>query len=58
MCRMVVEYLVGPGSLQHYPSLVDDFMAYQDSLEDAIAKSAVLPKWLAKHAVRGGVACM
>mmetsp|Transcript_37539 Transcript_37539/g.58635 ORF Transcript_37539/g.58635 Transcript_37539/m.58635 type:complete len:302 (-) Transcript_37539:119-1024(-) len=38
--------------------MVDEFMIFQDELEEAVAKAAVLPKWLAKPLFLSPVAAM
>ena len=47
--RISVERLIGPGVLRAAgAAFLDAFMAFQDQLEDATAKAAVLPRWLAR----------
>ena len=47
--RISVERLIGPGVLRAAgDAFLDAFMAFQDQLEDATAKAAVLPRWLAR----------
>ncbi|CAK0905005.1 unnamed protein product [Prorocentrum cordatum] len=38
------------------PDFIERYIAFQDQLEDAIAKGVVLPRWLAESAVLGPVA--
>ena len=45
--RATLDEFVSPLLLQKDPRLLADLMAFQDQLEDAIAKSAVLPRFLA-----------
>jgi sterol 14-demethylase len=46
--RATVERLLGLTFLEHGgPQFVTDFSEFQDALEDATAKAAVLPRWIA-----------
>ena len=57
--RISVERLIGPGVLRAAgAAFLDAFMAFQDQLEDATAKAAVLPRWLARPLIlrRGAAA--
>lgn len=47
MLRAMIERLLGPALLlEAGASLIDDFMAFQDALEEAIAQASVLPRAL------------
>jgi len=48
MLRMTLTFAVSPAILRLYPALMDEYMHFQDKLEDAIAATAVLPKALAR----------
>ena len=45
--RATLDEFVTPQLLQNDSLLLTDLMAFQDRLEDAIAQSAVLPRWVA-----------
>jgi len=45
--RATLDEFVSPRLLQQDSKLLEDLMIFQDKLEDAIAQSAVLPRWLA-----------
>lgn len=46
--RAVIEWLLGRGfAEQSSDDFISEFMEFQDRLEDATAKAAVLPRWLA-----------
>ena len=43
-----IELFVGPKVLDTLPGFIEDYIQFQDGLEDAIAKATVLPRWLAR----------
>jgi len=45
--RSSIERLVGPGVLREQDDLLSEFMVFQDAVEDATAKAAVLPRPIA-----------
>ena len=54
MLRVTIEQMIGTAFLDQWDenktggiSFLDEFMSFQDALEDVTAKSVVLPKWLA-----------
>eukprot|EP00912_Choanoflagellata_sp_UC4_P001512 UC4_evm1s956 len=42
-----ISSFVDPSILTIYPEFIDDFMRFQDRLEDAVAKAVILPHWVA-----------
>jgi cytochrome P450 len=45
--RSCVERMISPEFLVGYSSFLDDFMGFQDQLEDVTPKAVVLPRWIA-----------
>eukprot|EP00041_Stephanoeca_diplocostata_P035803 m.1276046 g.1276046 ORF g.1276046 m.1276046 type:complete len:567 (-) comp24762_c0_seq25:4762-6462(-) len=46
-----IELFVGLRLIRKHPEFIDQYMEFQDQLEEAIAKAIVLPKWVAQNLV-------
>jgi hypothetical protein len=47
MLRSVITTFFGEGVLEQFPTLIHEFYEFQDELEESIAKSTILPDWIA-----------
>ena len=45
--HQAMSFFVGDAVLEMHPSIISDYVNFQDGLEDAVAKATVLPRWLA-----------
>lgn len=48
LLSMSIELFIGPKVLDILPGFLEEYIRFQDGLEDAIAKATVLPFWLAR----------
>ena len=48
LMHSTIAQLVGPSVLEAAPTFIEEYITFQDKLEEATAKATVLPRWLAK----------